>query len=146
MPTLIVTLASSEIDANTGKIPINLHHNIKAQEVMLRKVTVLKNAASTAGESRVHIEIPELFHECFAAGSKHACFCVPTHHSDHFEEHQFGSGLKFGIENLNNIIHARVYNTDDTLILGNATSGTDNNKINFKEILLYIDYNTNDLF
>ena len=142
MPTLIVTLASSEIDANTGKILINLHHNVKAQEVMLRKVTVLKNGGSTAGESRVHIQIPELFHEVFSAGSKHACFCVPTHHSDHFEDHQFGSGLKFGIENLNNIIHAQIYNTDGTLILGNAS----NNKINFKEILLYIDYNTNDLF
>ena len=143
MPTLIVTLKSSEIDPSTGKIPINLHHNIKAQEVMLRKVSVLKNGASTAGESRVHIEIPELFHECFAAGSKHACFCVPTLASQQFEEHQFGSGLKFGIENLNNIIHARVYNTDDSSsITGNAS----NNKINFKEIILYIDYNTNDLF
>ena len=142
MPTLIVTLKSSEIDANTGKIPINLHHNIKAQEVMLRKVTVLKNGGSNGGESRVHIRIPELFHEVYAAESMHACFCVPTHHSDHFEDHQFGSGLKFGIENLQNIIHAQIYNTDGSPIKGNAS----NNKINFKEILLYIDYNTNDLF
>ena len=143
MPTLIVTLKSSEIDPSTGKIPINLHHNIKAQEVMLRKVSLLKSAASSAGESRVHIEIPELFHECFAAGSKHACFCVPTLASQQFEDHQFGSGLKFGIENLNNIIHARIYNSDGTTpILGDST----NNNLKIKEIILYIDYNTNDLF
>lgn len=138
MPVLQLVLKSDDIDPATGDIQLVLHNNIKAQNARLTKIVVNKSASSSAGEYRLSIQLPEIFHECFST-ARHACFEVPHHHNDHYVQLDYNMSL--GIQNLPNILKARIFNQDGSLVKNSST-----NSSKFKEITIYIDYQTNDIF
>ena len=140
MPVLALVVKYSDCDSE-GKIRLTLHNNVKAQNAVIRKISIAKSAASAATEHRIDIAQPELLHECFST-AKHGTFPVPMSPSATFQESSYGSGLSVGINNLPNILVFKLFNTDGTLV----TSDTATNKSNFEEITIYLDYQTNDLF
>ena len=129
MPVLLLRLTPTA----TGEIKIQLDRNIKAQKVVLSKICIVKNATNNT-ETFMSIELPQIFHECHT-NSKRGCFCIPLDKDSKFENLDFH--LSFGIENLSTTLQAKLYDYQGNLL---TTSS------HIKDVWVYLDYNTNELF
>ena len=131
MPILHIKLTP-----NTGGITkVVLDRDIRSQDMVLRKITVLKPNTSYA-QTSYKVRLPFLAGNEIHSNDSRSFLTVPNNTATHFIDLDFN--LKVGTEHIPNEFEAQVVDSNNSNIVSSTNT--------YNEINLFFDYQSNSLF
>ena len=131
MPILHIKLSPSQ----NGITKVVLDRDIRSQEMVLRKVTIIKPNTSYT-QSSYKVRLPFLAGSEIHSNDARSFLTLPNHLASQFVDLDFN--LKVGSEHIPNEFEAQVVDSNGA----NITTSTNT----YTEIHLYFDYKSNSLF
>jgi len=130
MPVLQLKLTPSA----DGTTKVLLDRTIKAQNMHLTKIIVVKSTNSYSG-THISVELPFLAGYEIHTNSRRGAFDIPIDKNEKFENLDFN--LNLGTENIQDVFIARLLDNNGA----NLTSAS-----NIEAVFMYFDYTSNELF
>ena len=130
MPVLQLLLTPSA----EGTTKVVLDRTIKAQNMHLTKVVIVKSSSSYSG-THIAVELPFLAGYEIHTNSRRGALDLPIDKNAKFESLEFD--LNLGTENIQDVFIARLLDNNGA----NLTSAS-----NIEAVFMYFDYTSNELF